>query len=356
MLWLTTTLWLAVAGVEDDAAALLAGAAEVQESSEAADSGAWTLLDGDPRTAFEAQAQGEPVRIIVKLARSTKVARLGLWPKGPAKVEVHGSPVPDGKWRLLGAAALSPGSEPTWLEVKGEPVRYLRLTLRPAQGTSGEVSLSELRALGQSAKDTPGTFTGAWETTGGELVLKQSGARVTGCWLGEASKQVAVVDGVAAGRTLYAQWDDGDGRKGELAVTLDDDGALAGVHGNHLEDSHGRLDGPKLRTPVAQCEAPEALVARALAKEGRVALGGLVLSANALAPESRGLLAAALGAGATVLETAGGDADEAALRAATARDGGGSVVVRRGVATALRQDTPAGRLAARLVTAARAPR
>ncbi|MBX7102218.1 MAG: hypothetical protein K1X89_31165, partial [Myxococcaceae bacterium] len=256
MLQLTMTLLLAAGPVDDDAAALLAGAAEVQESSEATDSGAWLMLDGNPLTAFEASAQAEPVRVIIKLARSTQVARLGLWPKGAAKVEVHGSPVPDGKWRLLGASTLTAGGEPTWLEVKGEPVRYLRLTLRPLEGSSGQVSLAELRALGPSAKDKPGVFTGAWETPGGELVLKQTGARVSGCWLGEGSKQVAVVDGVAAGRTLYAQWDDGDGRRGELAVTLEDDGALAGVHGNHLEDSHGRLDGPKLRSPVAQCEAP----------------------------------------------------------------------------------------------------
>ena len=98
---------LAVAPMESDAASLLSGAAEVLESSEPSDTGAWALLDGNLQSTFETEVGADPARVIIKLAHLTRLSRVGVGSaerSGNALVEVHGSAVPDGRWRPLASS------------------------------------------------------------------------------------------------------------------------------------------------------------------------------------------------------------------------------------------------------------
>lgn len=347
---LTLALLLAAAPDASDLAATLSGAREVLESGEPQVATPSLLLDEDDRTVFEAAYQHQQlVRVVVELPRASMVAELELVGDAadeastPAEVQVHGSAHSDGPWKPLATVKLGPA--PARVKAAAVPARYLRLSAKPRDPKATAVRLASFRAFGVPVA-AKADFTGAWAIDGGELRLWQQGARVHGCWLQDGSKGVAVVAGVAQGPWLHARWDDGKGRHGELAAALAEKHALRGVVGNHLEDSHQRLDGEKLTHPAVRCEAPEVVAKATLRAEGRVTLGGLVFEPGARAANAAVVAALPV----VALEVSGGADAEAVARGWLGPDAG-TVEVRAGAASPLSRETVPGRLAERRVVA-----
>lgn len=310
---------------------------------------------------------------------STRRMRLE-WGAGPA-----------GPWKLLAELTLPKGRKPQPVSFPRTPgVRYLRVVLLENHGNAEWWSLAELSVFGVPSRPRAVRFDGAWDATYGEMVLRQDGQRVTGCYGqsvdAEGRAGNSTVEGIVEDGVFYGTWvelgEEGQvAGRGTFAFALTEEGELSGAWGSDAngKDRTSRWEGvPREGGARISCAKPEASIARDLSA-GRAVLRGILFDTglDVIRPESVPVLealAAALRADARrryVIEGHTDDRGGAASNQVLSEKRAASVkawLVRAGIAEARLQpkghgqgkpaqpnDTPAGRAANRRVEVAVLP-
>lgn len=298
---------------------------------------------------------------------------------------------PAGPWKPLAEVTLPKGRRPLPISLPRTPsVRYLRVTLLENHGNTEYWSLAELSVFGTPSKPRTVQFNGSWTATYGELVLRQDGQRVTGCYALSADAEGragnSTVEGIVEDGVFYGTWLEleEEGRvtgRGTFAFALTAEGELSGVWGSDAEgkDRTSRWDGvPRGGKPRITCAKPESSIAREL-QAGRAVLMGILFDTglDVIRPESVPVLEAlasallADGKRRYVIEGHTDDRGGAASNQVLSEKRAASVkawLVRAGIAEARLQakghgqakpaqpnDTPAGRAANRRVEVAVLP-
>ncbi len=295
---------------EINAVALLAGARQVNEAGAPTDASA-LLFDG----LAENGAQWEPAKTeptisaIIQLAEPFDLTRAqainslseGSYPGiSTKKLRLETANNPAGPWKKLVDASLKKGTSPqpiTFSPASG--VRYLKVTLLENYGEENWWSLAELSVFGKRSQPRGAvSFTGAWQTPYGEMVLTQEGQRVWGCYGSSESKAGdATVEGTVDGPVFFGTFlEKAAGGKGAVAFALTTERELSGVWGNDVagKDRTGRWDGTPIRKATLTCEKPEKDLGAELKKSGRVVLRGILFDTgkDVLRPESEPVLEA----------------------------------------------------------------
>ncbi|MBI3185416.1 MAG: OmpA family protein [Myxococcales bacterium] len=275
---------------EVNAASYLSGARQVNEEG-GVEEDAWALIDGYAHSQWEPPAESlHP--ILIQLAEPFDLSRVEVVKSNNEKdypgisvkellIETGASP--KGPWTKLARMTLSRGSAPQKGVGAAKGVRYLRVTAQSNFGNKEWYGLSELRAIGRRSQPRPPNFTGAWETKYGELVLKQEGLRITGCYGSEGSKSGdALVEGTLEGPVFAGTWMEFNEQsevtsRGTMAFALTAERGLSGIwgQGGDVKDRNNRWDGTPKPKATITCEKPERTLASDL-KSGRAVLRGIL--------------------------------------------------------------------------------
>ncbi|MEN9797386.1 MAG: hypothetical protein RL653_1082, partial [Pseudomonadota bacterium] len=195
---------------------------------------------------------------------------------------------PTGPWKPLAEVTLPKGRKPVPVSFPRTPnVRYLRVVVLENHGNTEWWSLAELSVFGTPSKPRAVRFDGAWKATYGEMVLRQDGQRVTGCYGMAADEEGragnSTVEGIVEDGVFYGTWveryEEGNApARGTFAFALTSEGELSGVWGSDAEgkDRTSRWDGvPRQGKPSITCSKPESSIARELSA-GRAVLRGIL--------------------------------------------------------------------------------
>jgi outer membrane protein OmpA-like peptidoglycan-associated protein len=300
----------APAAEEVNAAAYSSGARQVDEQGDVKGE-IGLLLDGDPASQWEPGIEEAAKPVIIELAEPFDLTAVeavnsnneadypGISVK---KLKVETGPKPGGPWSKLADLELKKGTAPQRVAAKAAKVRCLRLTLLSNHGNAEWYGMGELRALGRRVQARTVKFNGAWDTDYGEMVLAQTGERVTGCYGhgGEDRTKAGLntVDGTLEGTGFAGIWreenadDPASAKVGSMAFVMTAEGGLSGSwgwEGGTGKDLIQRWDGTaRAAKPTIVCEKPEKGLAAELKKKGRVVLRGILFDTgkDTLKPES----------------------------------------------------------------------
>jgi hypothetical protein len=252
-----------------NALSVLAGARIVDEEGSPTTTGA-ELLDEQPCTSYQPPPSDNPP-LIIELAEPFDISRLEVINSGneeytpgisvkSLRVELGQSP--KGPWETQAEWTLLKGSQTQSRPLALKKTRYLRVTLVNNHGNKDWIGLGELRAWGRRSSPRDIVFTGAWETTYGEVRLTQTGQRITGCY-GPASSDAGdtLFEGTFRDSAFVGTWrEDRDGASktvGPAVFTITAEGNLSGVWGYTPSERLQRWDGTKLEKPTITCRKPK---------------------------------------------------------------------------------------------------
>jgi outer membrane protein OmpA-like peptidoglycan-associated protein len=298
---------------EINALSLLTGARSVSPDEEGAPIpyGAF-MLDGQPETQYEPSLSDNVPRVI-QLAEPFDLTRLEVINSNNEKdypgisvkqLRVEQGPAATGPWQLVADWTLAKGTKPQSRPVSLKNVRYLRVSLVSNHGNDTYIGIDEVQAWGKRSAPRKIQFTGAWDTSYGQMVLTQTGQRVTGCYGSSETKAGNnTVEGTVEGAVFFGRYheanESGGGNGGTLAFALTQEGDLSGVWGSGPNDRNARWDGKKRSEPSSiTCEKPEVALAEELKSKGRVVLHGILFDTgkDVIRPESIPVLQALAGA------------------------------------------------------------
>jgi len=273
---------------ETNVASVLAGACEFADGACANNTLVWAL-DGQADSDWEIQAGGERSAIL-RLAEPADLTAVEVinsfqeagYPGLSTKVlKLEQGPSAEGPWAPLAELKLVKGAKPQRSKLAAKKVRFVRVTAVSNHGSEEWTALAELALLGKPSAPRKIDFNGVWDTNYGEMVLTQTGARVTGCYATSASTKAGdcVVDGTLEGATFAGTWREGEGEsahEGLMVFALTAEGNLSGVWGRSAGDRTSRWDGTRKAKATVVCEKPERDLVQELNAKGRIVLHGIL--------------------------------------------------------------------------------
>jgi outer membrane protein OmpA-like peptidoglycan-associated protein len=253
---------------------------------------AMQLIDGNPELLWEpSREEGVLPSIVLQLPEPFDLTALEVvnsnseadWPGiSTKKMRVELGASASGPWKLLSELSLKKGTAPQNTAIKAPKARYLRVTLLENYGCAEWWSIGELRATGKRVAPRKIDFNGNWETQYGEIVLEQTGERISGCYSTGEKSGLYTVEGAIDGSVFSGIWREQNSqvgfREGTMIFALTAEGELSGVWANEKEGKarDNRWDGERRdEPPTITCEKPEKSIGAQLAK-GRVVLRGIL--------------------------------------------------------------------------------
>jgi len=169
------------------------------------------------------------------------------------------------------------------------PVRWLRFTVEGAQTETPWLYFDEVIAYGETTPPTDETrFTGIYKSGRVDFIeLKQDGAAITGCYLENSGRSGGTLSGSVDDGVALLNWKSDTDITGTALLTIDSQGALAGVR--YRQRSRSAWGGPvaadDATTPCSDAP-PSNPIAEALESDGIALIYGILFEYDSDVPKA----------------------------------------------------------------------
>jgi len=261
---------------------------------------ALALTDGDATSNWSTSTKRNPLpyTFVFELLAPTNITQVGISGAGQRPGGVAGGSArtvliegsaegPDSGFVALTKIEATPEGTTLAEVLPGAPLRWLRFTVTAAQAETAWVYFTEVVAHGtQTLPEAEDRFTGIFQSGRRNLIeLKQDGASLSGCYLDNGGSSSGEISGAVSDGVARVNWTSSQGITGSALLTIDSQGALAGVR--YRDKSRRAWGGPPApEDATTQCsEAPPTNpIAAALASTGEARIYGILFDHDSAIP------------------------------------------------------------------------